>query len=166
MATNRLEAQFLRAYDELADPIFRYCYFRLFDRERARELMQETFLRTWQRLTLGEEIKELRAYLYRTAYHLIVDEAMKKKALSLDALQDAGFQPSADEGKTHEHRIELALIERYIDRLEPEERDLILLRYVNGLPPKEVAKILGVTPNVASVRIHRALKKLKALLPV
>ncbi len=154
----------MRAYDELADAIFRYCYFRLYDRDRARELMQETFLRAWERLSRGDEIRQLRPYLYRIAFHLIVDESAKRKTVSLEALEEVGLEPGRDERGTRERAVDFALIRRVIDRLDPDDRDVVLLRYVNGLSPKEIAETLGVTANVVSVRIHRAIKKVKELL--
>ena len=39
--------EFMKVYDAHVDAIFRHCYFRVFDRERARDLVQETFLKTW-----------------------------------------------------------------------------------------------------------------------
>src|SRR5690349_19793406 len=59
--------QFLQAYDEFADPIFRHCYFRVFRRDRAKELVQETFLRAWEYQLQGKPIENIRAFLYRIA---------------------------------------------------------------------------------------------------
>ena len=39
------QQSFLQAYDELADALFRHCFFRLYDREKARDAVQEVFLR-------------------------------------------------------------------------------------------------------------------------
>ena len=48
------EEEFLRAYEEFADAIFRHCYFRISDREVAKDLTQETFTRTWKYIVDGE----------------------------------------------------------------------------------------------------------------
>lgn len=156
----------MRAYDELADPIFRYCYFRLYDRDRAREFMQETFLRAWERLSRGDDIRELRPYLYRIAFHLIVDESAKRKTVSLEALEEVGKEPGRDDRDRRERAVDLALIRRIVDRLDPEDREVIVMRYINGLSPKEIAEALEVSANVVSVRIHRAVKKVKNLLSI
>jgi RNA polymerase sigma-70 factor (ECF subfamily) len=164
MGANRLEAQFIRAYDELADAIFRYCFYRMYDRERARELTQETFTRAWSELVGGAEIRNLRAFLYRVAYHLIVDETRRKHSLPLEELRETGFEPAKDEAAQVERQAEIALLTEVLNQLDEEERDLIVLRHVNGISVKEIAETLGITPDAASVRIHRALKKFKTLL--
>ena len=51
-----------------------------------------------------------------------------------------------------------------VDDLPELYKEVLLLRYVEGLSPKEIAAIVNETENVVSVRIHRALKKMKELL--
>lgn len=92
--------KFLAAYDAYADAIYRHCYFRVFIRGRAEELMQETFMKTWEYLA--------------------------------DAPVPAF-----------------------------EHREILALRYVDDMNPKEIGAALGITANAASVRIHRALAVLK-----
>ena len=77
------------------DAIFRHCYFRVFDRERARDLVQETFLKTWEYLTRGHDIENIRAFLYRVATNLIIDDSRRKKEISLEQLSESGFDPAA-----------------------------------------------------------------------
>jgi DNA-directed RNA polymerase specialized sigma24 family protein len=48
-----MEEQFLQAYEEYADAIFRHCAMRISDRERGKELMQETFLKAWESVRRG-----------------------------------------------------------------------------------------------------------------
>ena len=160
----RTEQEFLVAYEAYADAIFRYCFFRLEDRERAKDVTQEAFTRAWNELVKGERIRNLRAFLYRIAYHLIVDETRRRRADSLEVLQAKGFEPATPDHQTMEQAAELALVSRLLNRLDGEERELILLRYVNGLPPREIADVLGVSANVLSLRLHRVLKKAKDLL--
>ena len=83
------ESQFLKAFDEYADALFRHCFFRVSDRETAKDLVHETFTRTWDHLARGKEVREYRAFLYRTANNLIVDFYRKKKAVFLEEISDA-----------------------------------------------------------------------------
>src|SRR3989344_5014591 len=97
----RQEESFLRAYEEHHDAIFRYCYYRVYDRERAVELMQEAFTKTWERIVTGHTITHPRAFLYTTARNLIIDYVRKKKEQSLEQMQENGFQPVAETGDPH-----------------------------------------------------------------
>lgn len=163
MDTHPENKEFLAAYETFADGIFRHCYFRTSDRELARDLMQETFTKTWGYLVKGGEIKNFKAFLYRTAQNLIIDYYRQKKTQSLDALQEEGFEPTDEESNTSrysEHREIVTAIQK-IDR---EYRDALTMRYLEGLSPKEIAEILGEKENTISVRIHRGLKKVKEIL--
>lgn len=86
-ATKEGEKLLIEAYDAYADAIFRHCYFRVFSRERAKELMQETFLRAWDQMVKGEEIRHMRGFLYRVANNLIIDESRKKRSNRLRLLR-------------------------------------------------------------------------------
>lgn len=156
--------EFLRHYDKYAEAIYRHCYYRVFDHERARDFAQETFLRAWQYLSAGRPIRQIRPFLYRVANNLIIDESRKKQTVSLDLLREEGFDPpNADDRQIQVHA-DVALVRRVMSRLNGDEAEVLIMRFVDQLKPKEIAEILGVTANVVSVRIHRALETLKKLL--
>ena len=50
--------------------------------------------------------------------------------------------------------------------LAERDREALLLSVWDGLPPREIAMVLGVTPNAASIRVHRAKQRLRTLLGV
>ncbi|MBI4433995.1 RNA polymerase sigma factor [Candidatus Uhrbacteria bacterium] len=160
-----MEQAFLDAYDAYADAIFRFCYFRVFHRERAKELAQETFARTWAYLADGHTVDDLRAFLYTTARHLVIDEARQRDRtpLSLDVLMEEGVEPAGEDGRELTHTLDLRQALLVLHDLADEDREVLLLRYVDGFPPRDIATMLGVSPNVVSVRIHRARQRLRAL---
>lgn len=156
------EQDFLHAYDAYADAIFRHCYFRVFSRERAKELSQEAFLKTWEYLASGKEVENLRAFLYRVATNLIIDESRKKKSNSIDELSERGFDPPATRGAgAMEDISDGKFAMEMLRTLDRKYRDAILLRYVDDLTPKEIAGILGENENTVSVWIHRGLIELR-----
>ena len=161
------EKEFLAAYDEHSSSLFRFLTMKIADREVARDLTQETFTRAWDFRPNGGGIREWKPFLFRTAYNLVVDVYRKKRAVSLDHLvDDQGFavsDDSADEKRTVA-RAEMSRVRKGIDQLDETYRDIILLRYTEDLPPKEIARITGLSENVVSVRIHRGIEKLKVIL--
>lgn len=160
------EQQFMEWYDAYADAIFRYCYFRIHDYEKAKDLVQEVFTRTWEYMERGSTIDNGKAFLYRVATNSIINAARKKEALSLDALkEEQGFDP----GTGHPERalwthLDAKRIIRIMDELEENQKELIVLRFINGLGPKDIAAMQGVSENVVSVRLHRALEKLRSII--
>lgn len=161
--TDKME-QFMKAYDELSDAIFRHCWFRIGDRERAKDLMQDTFTKSWQYISEGTEVSNLKGFLYKVANNLIIDEYRKKKELSLDGLMAEGFDPGFDEIKKTEQAIDARSVLGVINQLEDKYREAVLMRYIDELSPKEIAKITGDSENNISVKIHRGLKQLQDIL--
>lgn len=164
MEMGKTERQFTQAYETHHDEIFRFCLYRVFDRELAVDLTQETFIKTWHCIVRGDDINNVRAFLYRVARNLVIDNSRKKKTESLEDLAENGFEPSA----RGDHKILEQIVGNQardaLISLDPLYRDVLLLRYVNDLSPKEIAAVLNETPNVVSVRLNRGVKKLRELL--
>ncbi len=154
---------FILAYDEHADALFRHCFYKVHDREKAKDILQEAFMKTWAYISKGKEITNMRAFLYRTLNNLIVDEYRKKKDFSLDALEEEGFEPKSYEESTIEERIDGEKALRLINKLPHPYRDAIFMRYVNNLEIKEIAEITGEEVNTVSVHLHRGMIKLREL---
>lgn len=158
-----IKEYFLKAYDEHADALFRHCYFKVYDRDLSKDLVQETFCRTWTYLSEGKEIKNIRAFLYRVLHNVIVDEIRRKKPLSLDQLEEEGFSPKDDSLKDPEESFAAKEIIQKLVLLDESQRDIIQMRFIDDLSLKEISSALGVSENVVSVRIHRGVNKLREL---
>lgn len=155
------QQSFLKAYEEHSDALFRYCFFKLNDRDRALDLLQDTFTKTWQYLAEGKEIDNLKAFLYRTANNQIIDEYRRKKAVSLDAMQEDGFDPEFTGESSYFDRLDGERALALLKHIPADYRDTLFMRYVEGLELREIALILGESENTVSVRIHRGIRKLK-----
>src|SRR3989344_3935117 len=157
------EQQFLQAYDKYSDAIFRYCYYRVFDSEKAKDVVQEAYCRTWKYIADGNQIENIRAFLYRTATNLIIDNSRKKRLYSLEELQENGSGIRLDNVSNDNisAKAEVKLAMQKINKLKPQYKDAIIMRYIDELPVKEIAQILGQSENSVSVNIHRGLAQLK-----
>ncbi|HLC44573.1 MAG TPA: sigma-70 family RNA polymerase sigma factor [Patescibacteria group bacterium] len=155
---------FLQAFDQLSDGIFRYCYFRVYDRETALDLVQETFMKTWQHMAAGHEVRNLKAFVYQVAKNSVIDYFRSKKALSLEELQEQnGFDPGLDSREQLSAQIDAGFILKLLEKVEEPYRTAVYLRYTEDLSPQEIAEITGETANVVSVRIHRGLEYLRTI---
>lgn len=152
------------AYDQYADAIFRHCFFHLFNREVAKDLTQEAFVRTWTYLQKGNTVENMRAFLYRIANNLIVDETRKRREASLELLAESGFQPAKDDRAQLTFRIDASLLKSTMKKIPAQYREVIVLRYVDELTPEEISKITGETANAVSVRLHRALATVRKVI--
>jgi len=156
------EQEFLAAYDRFSDAIFRHCFFRVYDRELARDLVQQAFMKTWEYAAAGRRIENIRAFLYRVASNLIIDNSRKQKPVSLDELFEKGFDPGST--PDFEILVDSKYILQSLNNLKEDNKELIIMRYVDGFGPKDIASILGVSENVISVRLNRAIKQLRELI--
>jgi RNA polymerase sigma-70 factor (ECF subfamily) len=157
----RKKADFIRAYDEYADALYRFCLLKARDKNLSMDITQETFLKAWEYIASGKEVGHLRGFLYQIARNLIIDNHRKKKAESLETLAEMGFDPPAEKEVAPDYfLIQNALTQ--IDILEEKYKDVLLLRYVDDMSVKEIAKLLKEQENTISVRIHRALEKLRS----
>jgi RNA polymerase sigma-70 factor, ECF subfamily len=151
---------FEKLYDTYADAIWRHFYHRLGDHERAKELTQEVFVKTWQYVVLGKEIEYERAFLYRIAKNLFINEIRTKKSVvSLDSLAEEGFEIK-DEHNVVMSAEQKELIE-HLGKIKESYRTVLVLRYVDDLPVKEIANLLEEKDTTISMRIKRGIEALK-----
>ena len=168
------EKAFLEAFEANADALFRHAFFRVSDREKAYDLTQDTYLKAWDYVQNGGEVKQYKNFLYRILHNLIIDEYRKKSSRSLDELlEDETIAPVIEaklsEGSVieAEEALDDKLLAEHITSLIPELPEhyasVLTMRFLEGLTTSEIADMVGVSENVVSVRIHRGIAKLKAL---
>lgn len=157
------EEYFLKGYNEYSDAIYRFCFLKTSDKNVALDITQETFTKTWEYMSEGNEIKEMRPLLYRVAANLVIDYYRKKKTDSLDILTQAGFEARDTTSQTPQQKSEVTELYAKLEKLEPKYKDILILRFINDLPVKEIAEIYDEHENTISVRIHRAVEKLKEI---
>lgn len=166
MNQSSLKNSFLETFDAYSDAIFRFCLVKTSNKELAEDLTQETFMRFWQSLVDGKEMTNVRSFLYTIANNLVIDWYRKKKSTSLDVLEEDGFEPADAQLISPEKQSQFTEILATIKDLEERDREVLLLRYVEGLNPKDIALIQNETVNAVSVRITRAIEKVQKKLHV
>ncbi|MDO8742170.1 MAG: RNA polymerase sigma factor [bacterium] len=151
------------AYHDNEKGLKKYAFFKLHDRDRSEDLVQDTFLKTWRYLIRGGKIDLAKAFLYHILNNLIVDEYRKRKTISLDGLLEKGFAPRANGPESSsdmgDSRTALLLLEQLPERY----KKVLHLRYVQGLSLKEISLITGQSKNVIAVQVHRGLAKIRHL---
>ena len=157
-----LIADFSDIYDLYNDAIFRYCYWKCRDKDIGQDLMQDTFLRFYKCLQRKEEIQHARAFLYRIAHNLIIDHVRGKKESSLDELLETGFEPSVDLWHQTYSRLDSEKWMKKLNAMPKPYRQVLHYRFIQGLPPSDIATLTGETANTVSVRIYRGLTQLRA----
>jgi len=83
----------------------------------------------------------MRAFLYQTARNLVVDYFRSKRSISLDTLLEKGFEPSGNAGRDPEKQLESREVQFLLLKLRAADREVIVMRYIDGLKPREIASI-------------------------
>ena len=162
------EERFLGAFEEYGDALFRHAFLRVSDREKAIDIVQDTYTKVWSYVREGHTIESFRPFLYKVLNNLIVDEYRKRKEASLDALLeqegiDEGSFDSLSESTSESLAATLDGKKAFdlLNTLPDEYREVIVLRFVDELGPKEISQLIEESENTVSVRIHRGLKLLR-----
>jgi len=125
--------------------------------------MQGVFAGLWKRLSEGGSVEYPQAFLYQSARNACANEYRDRKPqVSLESFMGAGGDIPYDETDAQELAAQKEAVDKLKDIEEP-YREALTLRYVNDLPVKDIAQMLGETPNTISVRIKRGLEKLRTL---
>ena len=136
--------------------ILRYCRRHTQSPEKAEDLTQETFLKLFRSLPEYDGRKKFRSYLYTIASRLCVDESRKIRLLSLE--EEALPGQESREMRQAEDR---AALRPLLEKLPPELREAVYLRYGEQLTCREIAIIMGSNRRTVQSRIRRALKIMK-----
>lgn len=121
--------------DQHYEKVYKYCYFRLHNRDLAEDITQETFLRFFTSDTYRDTGQTLQ-YLYTVARNLCIDEYRCPKTEELPE------ELSLDEENDLITNMDLWVA---LQRLSNDDRELIVLRYVSEVPMSVLCKIYGIS---------------------
>ena len=162
------EERFLKAFEEYGDALFRHAFLRISDREKAIDVVHDTFTKVWTYVRNGHQIDQFRPFLYKVLNNLIIDSYRKAKEASLDALLEI---EGVDEGAFDE--LSESTVESLAATIDGKKafallgtlpdlyKEVMILKFVDGLGPKEISALLEESENVVSVRLHRGLRLLR-----
>lgn len=138
---------------ELYDRLLRYCYSRTHDKYLAEDIVQDAFVRFYSNHTYKETGKQL-AYLYTIARNLCIDAYRRPATVDIESIQVETEEMLHHDAETDD-LIDKLTVEQAMERLSDEDRELVMLRYNQGLSATDVGEIVGMS----RWAVHRRLKK-------
>jgi RNA polymerase sigma factor (sigma-70 family) len=163
MESNNIK-EFDLVFKEYSDAIFGYFSNRLNDRELAKDLTQETFLKFWNYyLKDNKEVKYKKTLLFTIAHNILVNTYERNvKHESLDEMIEDGFEIRDDiETSKIIEKAETNILKKILKKIPPDDKEILYLRYNEGLSIREISEIVEQNENNISVRIHRIIEKIK-----
>jgi len=149
-------------HNRLYEPVYRYIHFKVSDPQASEDLTSEVFLRVLEALKKGKMWNTTPdAWIFGIARNVVADHYRKAGRHPEVALDERLAMPD-EQNLTQqvivaEQHQELA---QAIRGLTDEQRDVVLLRFMEGLSINDVAEILGKTPGAIKGLQHRALRTL------
>lgn len=161
--TQAEEQSFQHIYKLYQVPLHRYLARRTGNENDAADLAQETFVRMYEKQVKPETAK---AWLFKTGYHLFVDQWRKKRRtdyVSLESIPELPVLDMSPEGAAASAELRME-IRQALNALKPRDRQVLMLLIQRGYTYKEIAEHVGVTENAIKTLVHRARKRMRELM--
>jgi RNA polymerase sigma-70 factor, ECF subfamily len=157
---------FYQVYDDYHDRIRQYILAAVKNRWVADDLVQETFLRVLQNSSQIREQAKLSAWIYRIAANLCQDHFRRARRNVIPFDENAAREFPGDLSLEKQiEQYELSLLVQDLIKLLPEPlRQVLFLCDIKQTSYQEAGELLGLSLENIKVRLHRARKRLKALL--
>jgi len=131
------------------------------------DIVQETYA-LLAGLESVDAIRHVKAYMFRTAYSVILAQVRRANIVSISTIDDIGQLAGADDTPSPETRVsdrqELQQLSEAIASLPPRRREVFVLRKIHGLKQREVAQKLGVSEGTVEKQMQKSLQLLMAVL--
>jgi RNA polymerase sigma-70 factor (ECF subfamily) len=155
-----------QAMADYESPLLGYASTILHDLDRARDVVQDTFIRLCQQ-DIPKVRDNLKSWLFTVCRNRALDLLRKDK--NLQPIDEIRWQriagPDLPPDQQFDQDERFAQVMKYLDRLSANQREVILLKFHQGLSYQEITKITGLSSGNVGFLIHTGLKRLRELLP-
>ncbi len=160
---NSDDNSFENIYNQHITPIYRYVYSRVKHKQEAEDLTHNIFIKALEAERDGRANITLR-YLFTIARRTVIDFWRKKKNLNLSDPEEIFNKLVDDKTDINKEIISqegIAEARKIIETLKDNQKDVIIMRFVNDLSTKEIAKIMNKTEMAVRKIQSRALKNIR-----
>jgi len=162
------EQDFVCAFNLMRSDLVSTLYFVLGNHDDAQDVAQEVFIKCWRSRATLDDIKNLRAWIFRVGLNAAKD--LQRNAWRRRAKPFGDAVPAEIEGKlltpgdTLENKETLERLRVAMHELRPEEKEVFLLRQNGDLTYEEIAKMRRTPVGTVKTQMRSALQKLKRVL--
>ena len=143
---------------EFGDPVYRFICRSIKDRERAADIVQDTYEKLWNCVT-EVDFNAVKSWLFTSAYNRMIDVIRKDSRLvAVEYYDDASLYAEDNSSDLNE------MLHHALDRLPAVQRSVILLRDYEGYSYQEIGEITGLTESQVKTYIFRGRTALRAYL--
>jgi RNA polymerase sigma-70 factor (ECF subfamily) len=150
-------------YDDAFRPLLRFALLLTGNRERAEEVVQETFVRAWRQHARGFETDRPHGWLYTVARNLVTD-LRRHDAVHPVIVHDDVALKRAPEIDKFEKAVQRRIVADALNQLRPKHRDVLIAIYYQDCSLAEAAHRLGIPVGTVKSRSYHALRELRVVL--
>ena len=152
-------------YDHYAPKIYDYFYRRVGQVDLAEDLTGELFMRLLLAVQNGQIWNQsFRAWLYRVAHNLVVDHYRSRPPLTEELEEADGVAAGGGLDEMVERKLANDRLFQGIQQLTPEQQEVLVLRYGEGLTAREVGEIIGKSTGAVEALQRRGLAGLRRIM--
>jgi len=159
--SSAIKQRVTKVFELLRDPVYRYLFRVLENPQEAEDLAQEVFLRLYMHLHKGQSVTNIRAWVFRVAHNLAIDQHRKK--LQFEAMDPAGWNEACDPAPGAEQQVldeeQHRKLRHALTSLSMQEKLCLELR-AEGLSYREIADIVSMRLPTLVKYLGRIVKKL------
>ncbi|OHD56731.1 MAG: hypothetical protein A2Y33_06470 [Spirochaetes bacterium GWF1_51_8] len=152
---------FAKLYDFYMKPIYRFIYFRTYNRGLAEDLTAQAFLKAIENIASYDRKKgKFSSWLYRIARNLVIDHyRSRRKTMGLDETWEIASDIDLEEDAGRKEQIEQ--LKGLLTTLSGEQREVVMMRVWQDLSYTEIAEIMGKSEAGCKMMFSRAVAKMR-----
>jgi len=152
-------------YDAYIEDIYRFVSYRVQKKEMAEDLTSQIFLKALENISSYKEKKgSFRTWLYQITRNCIIDFYRQNK--TTESIEDVVISDHEKNKEQIETNLMYSDIQKYLQKLTPEQQEIIILRVWEGLSYREIAHITQKSEASCKMNFSRGIKELRHIMPL
>lgn len=155
-------------YERYADKVYRKCLLLTKDRETSKDLAHDILIKVFLNLSKLKKITNFSLWVHSITYNHCIDHLRSKQKVKYEDFEEQAFENISEEDIEREQQelkeLQLSELEAVFEKLNEEEKLILLMRYQDGLSIKDIAHTLRIGESAVKMRLKRSRDHLAELL--
>ncbi|MEN1784971.1 MAG: RNA polymerase sigma factor [Bacteroidota bacterium] len=151
-------------YDRYVSMVYNKCFSFAQSQDEAEDLTQDVFLRLFIKLASFEGRSKFSTWLYSFTYNFCVNYVNRNKQRKIQeqsvSMDDVDYKIAEEVPDESIYQMKADRLKKTLERVSPEDRSLLLLKYQDGASVKELAHLLDLGESAVKMRLKRAKSRL------
>ena len=150
-------------YNRYVSKVYGRCLSMTKDSEKAQDFTHDIFIKVFGKLDAFQERSSFSTWLYSISYNYCADQLRLAKRLTMSPLETSDKLDFADSQDDQLQEDAHQVVQQVLATLSVNERDLLTLKYEDGLSIEEIAQIYCIKPSAVKMRLKRSRDKVQVL---